>query len=295
MTNHKKALGKGLGSLIPMDNKQDINTSSNRVYFECHVDDIVPNISQPRKLFQKEQLNELAASIEEKGILQPLVVRSIGGGKYEVVAGERRYRASIQAGLTTVPVVVKETDDTGALEMALIENIQRENLNPIEESLAYKELLSKHQYTQDELATKLGKDRSSIANSLRLLKLPDKIRDHLINSKISMGHARALLAIESKELQIQIADDIIKSCLSVREVEILTKKIREQEVDSPPEKPDTENHANAPARDYTSLIKSLESKLRKKISIKDKGEKGQISITFNNQDELLELVNKLML
>ena len=295
MTNQKKALGKGLGSLIPMDKKTDTGGSTHKTYFECDIQDIIPNVSQPRKLFRKEQLNELAASIEEKGIIQPLVVRPLGGGKYELIAGERRYRAAQQVGVSRVPVIVKETDDSESLEIALIENIQRQDLNPIEESLAYKELLSKHQYTQDELAVKLGKDRSSIANSLRLLKLPDKIRNHLINNKISMGHARALLAIESKELQIQVSEDIIQNNLSVREVELLTKKLKEHDAVPVNGRPSKDDLSHEPAKDYTSLIKRLESKLRKKVAIKAKGEKGSVVISFNNQEELSELIDKLML
>lgn len=228
--SEKKALGKGLESLISMGSKKGSGSGSDREYFECEIENIVPNPNQPRKLFAKEALDELSASILEKGIIQPLLVTPLGGGKFELIAGERRYRASKQAGLSKVPVIVKDADESTRLELALIENIQRQDLNPIEEALAYKELLSKHQYTQDELAKQLGKDRSSIANSLRLLKLPDKIRDYLINDKISMGHARAILSIDHKELQIQVADDIIENNLSVREVEILTKKLKEHPI-----------------------------------------------------------------
>jgi len=292
MTDQKKALGKGLGSLIPMGNKAE--SSANRVYFECPIQDIVPNPNQPRKLFPKEALTELAASIEEKGVIQPIVVRPIGGGKYELIAGERRYRASKQAGKDKIPVVLRETDESGTLELALIENIQREDLNPVEEALAYKELLSRHQYTQEELAKHLGKDRSSIANALRLLKLPDKIRDYLINNKISMGHARALLSIDNKELQIQVADDIMESNLSVREVEILTKKLKEQDVENIHKLPVSRPRSDILGKDYSSLIKKLEDFLRKKVAIKTKGDRGELVISFKNESELNELVDKLL-
>lgn len=297
MTDQKRALGKGLGSLIPMSgNKQDVPQSGQqRVYFECLIDDIIPNPNQPRKLFHKEALDELSASIKETGIIQPLIVRPIGGGKYELIAGERRFRAAKQAGLVRVPVVVKDADESSILKLALIENIQRQDLNPIEEALAYKELLSRHQLTQDELAKQVGKDRSSLANSLRLLKLPDKIRDYVINNRISMGHARALLTIENRELQIQVADDVINNNLSVREVELLTKRLKEHEV----EEMTTATHSAAsrasnPAKDYSVLVKQLENHLRNKVQIKSNGDKGQIAISFNNEAELGQIMNKLL-
>mgnify|MGYP003971193091 CR=1 FL=1 len=288
MSDHKKALGKGLGSLIP--SKKESSGTGPKIYFECDINDVVPNPDQPRKLFSKSAIDDLAASIEEKGIIQPLIVRSIGGGKYELIAGERRYRAAKQVGLETVPVVNKETDDSEVLELALIENIQRENLNPIEEALAYKDLLSKHQYTQDELAKQIGKDRSSIANSLRLLKLPDKIRNYLINNVVSMGHARALLAIDNKELQLEIAKDIVDNHLSVREVEVLTKKLKNQDgVRKIHVHKDEE-----PAKDYSTLMKRLAGHLRKKIDIKQKGRKTLLSVTLNDEEELNDLVDKLL-
>lgn len=292
MNDQKKALGKGLSSLIPPSKNSQTSEGGSKVYFECPIDDIVANPEQPRKLFAKEALDELAASIEEKGVIQPLLVKPIGGGKYELIAGERRFRASKQAGLATVPVIVKDIDEGETLELALIENIQRENLNPIEEALAYKELLSKYQHTQDELAKQIGKDRSTIANSLRLLKLPDKIRDFLISNQISMGHARALLAIDDKELQIQISEDIIKNNLSVREVEVLTKKLREKadNVHVLPVKAD----ANNVSKEYSSLIDRLENHLRKKVEIKHKGARGQLTITFKDREELDRLVDKLL-
>lgn len=294
MSDNKKALGKGLGSLIQMTGNSNMNESNNRPYFECPLEDIVPNINQPRKLFHKESLDELAASIEEQGIIQPLLVRPLGGGKYELIAGERRFRAAKQAGLSKVPVVVKEADESTVLELAIIENIQRQNLNPIEEALAFKELLSKYQYTQDELAKKLGKDRSSIANALRLLKLPDRIRDHLINNKISMGHARALLAIDNKELQIQIANDVIESNLSVREVEMLTKKLRDQEDSGPSIVRAERDVIAAPQKDYSSIVKRIEEVLRQKVLIKASGGRGHLVIGFKSDDDLNRLVDKLM-
>lgn len=298
MNDQRKALGKGLGSLIPMSTSlgrtEGPAQEGKKVYFECPIEDIITNPNQPRKLFAKEAIDELAASIEEKGILQPLIVRPLGGGKYELIAGERRYRAARQTGLHAVPVIVKETDESETLEIALIENIQRQDLNPIEESLAYKELLSRYQYTQDDLAKKLGKDRSSIANSLRLLKLPDRIRDYLIGNQISMGHARALLALENKELQMQVATDIISNNLSVREVEVLTKKLKEHDVDTIREKNETGTEKELPAKDYGSLVRRLEDNLRCKVFIKNKGAAGQITFNYHNEAELNTLVDKLL-
>lgn len=288
MTDQKKALGKGLGSLIPMGETQKEKKS----LFECPIEDVIPNPNQPRKLFPKEELEELASSIEQKGILQPLLVRPLGGGKYELIAGERRYRAAKQVGFEKVPVIIKAADETAVLELALIENIQRQDLNPIEEALAYKELLTRHQYTQEELARQVGKDRSSIANSLRLLKLPDKIRDHLINNKISMGHARALLGVENKELQIQIAEDIVEHQLSVREVEVLSKKVKEQEPSNVT--PLKTQVAKAEARDFSSWQNQLEGHLRKKVQIKAKGKKGQLVINFTDDEEMEKFFEKLL-
>lgn len=297
MSDQRKALGKGLGSLIPMSTSQNRGESavsvSQKNYFECPIEDIITNPNQPRKLFSKESLDELAASIEEKGILQPVLVRPLGGGKYELIAGERRYRAARQCGLHSIPVVVKDTDESETLEIALIENIQRQDLNPVEEALAYKELLSRYQYTQDELAKKLGKDRSSIANSLRLLKLPDKIRDYLIGNQISMGHARALLALENKELQLQVASDIITNNLSVREVEVLTKKLKEHDVEAIRQNKLAANDA-LPAKDYSSLIRRLEDSLRSKVFIRAKGQAGQITVSYHNESELNVIVDRLL-
>lgn len=291
MNDNRKALGKGLGSLIPMGSRRE---GGSRDYFECPLEDIVSNDDQPRKMFSQETLNELAASITSKGIIQPLIVRLLGNGKYELIAGERRFRAAKQAGLEKVPVVVKTTAKSESLELALIENIQRQDLNAIEEAMAYKELLSRHQYTQDELSEKLGKDRSTIANSLRLLKLPDKVREYVINNQISMGHARAILAVENRELQIQVAEDTIAHGLSVREVEVLTQKMKEQvlaqargQVEEIQEKPD-------PIKEYTELLQQLENSLRQKVRIKKRAGRGELIIAFKGDEELKSLTDRLL-
>ena len=288
--DQKKALGKGLGSLIASS-----GASKSQVK-ELPLEDVIRNPNQPRKLFSKKDIDELAASIEEKGVIQPLVVRHIGGGKYELIAGERRYRACKQIQLPKVPVVVKEIDDDEVLELALIENIQREDLNPIEESLAYRDLLSKFQYTQDELAKRLGKDRSSIANSLRLLKLPETIRQYVINNKLSMGHARALLAVDSRDLQIQMAKDIIENSLSVRDTENLIKKVKEGVDEGEDEETTQKTVSKVVSR--SEVLRNIESKMkdRMKMMVKIKGNesKGKITISYSSEEEFNSLTQKLV-
>jgi len=225
--------------------------------------------------------------------LQPLVVRHLGGGKYELVAGERRLRAAQQAGLTSVPAFIKEIKDDEMLELALIENIQREDLNPIEEALAYRDLLSKFQYTQDELARRLGKDRSSIANALRLLKLPDEIRDYVINGSLSMGHARALLSVEDKDQQIQIAKDIIENQLSVREIENLIKRLREEEFQIPATAKKEFSTANPLNKTLSRVEKNLSDHLKTRVKIQGSADQGKLTIFYHSKDQLNNLIELL--
>lgn len=282
----RRALGKGLSSLIPIGNRQD---NASRAYLECPIEDIIPNQNQPRKLFDKQAIDELAASIEEKGILQPLIVRRLGGGKYELIAGERRLRAAKKLNLEKIPVIIKEVESEETLELALIENIQREDLNPIEEALAYKELLGKYQYTQDELAKRLGRDRSSVANTLRLLKLPEGIRAYIISGQISMGHARALLGMEDRDVQQKVADEIIKNELSVRDIENWMRRFKERrgQKDKSPESTEGESPSVAPpVSQYNSLEAQLKDILKTRVKIKSSGDKGKIIINFHSPDEL---------
>lgn len=300
--DQKKALGKGLSSLIPGGGRSE---AQGHRLLEIPLSDVVTNPNQPRKLFSKSALDELAQSLEEKGILQPLVVRHLGGGKYELVAGERRFRAAKQIGMETVPVVVKNIEDNEVLELALIENIQRENLNPIEEALAYRDLLSKFQYTQDELAKRLGKDRSSIANALRLLKLPESIRNHLINNELSMGHARALLAVEDRDLQVQIAGDTIANHLSVREVEAFIKRLKEKDGDendqvvastgSDEEETTEKTRARKLISDFLGQLQhKLRDRLQTFVDVKGDRNRGKVVISYNSADDLNRLTQKLM-
>lgn len=285
----RKALGKGLGALITNGRSEPVSSYNVR---EVPVCDIVTNPNQPRKLFSKESLDELASSIEEKGILQPILVRHIGGGKYEIIAGERRFRAAKQIQLETIPVIVKNIEDDETLELALIENIQREDLNPIEEALAYRDLLSKFQYTQDELAKRIGKDRSSIANSLRLLKLPDQIRTYVINNELSMGHARALLSVEDKEVQIQMAKDMIANHLSVRDAEMLIKKYRDNYAETMTQPP-----AKSKAQIHTvleGLEKQLQDKLKLPVKLQGDKQKGKIILSYFSSEEFDRVVDSLL-
>lgn len=290
----KSALGRGLESLIPSRSE-----NKSKDYFECYITDIVTNPDQPRKIFTKSAIDELAASIEEKGILQPLVVRSIGAGKYELIAGERRFRAASQLQMEKVPVIVKDIREEDVLELALIENIQRENLNPVEEAMAYRDLLSKFQYTQEELAKRLGKDRSSIANALRLLKLPDKIRDSLLANTISMGHARALLGVDDRELQIEIAKDVVEKKLSVRDTEELVNRIKNTVTQMPVAERD---QPKSTVQDMIvendvyikEIVSDLKMALEAPVQVKGSKAKGKIIIPYSGLDQLNQIVQKLL-
>jgi len=282
-----RALGKGLASLIPQAGPQSVPQPS-QGFFECSVDDIIPSRDQPRKLFSKQALDELAASIREKGIIQPLIVRRIEGGKYELIAGERRLKASRLAGLTHVPVVVSLTAPEEVFEIALIENIQREDLNPIEEALAYKELQEKYHLTQDEIAQRVGKERSSVANGLRLLSLPEEIRGDIIEGRLSMGQARALLALEEDEERIRIKKRILSEGLSVREVESLIKNLK--------------SGIHVERRSQTILhdpqIKFIEQEMSKilgtKVRIKARGLKGKVVIDYYSNEDLDRIFNAVI-
>ena len=272
----KAALGKGLNALIPEKGEEVL-------YLD--VDRIMPGKQQPRRVFHEESLKELAASIKEKGVLQPVIVSRTGDGAFNLIAGERRWRASILAGLKKIPAMIKNVASKDSLEIALIENIQREDLNPIETAEAFNRLVKDFGLTQEDLAAKVGKERATVANYLRLLKLPDDIKTMLYNGSLSMGHARALLSIEGRTHQIEAARKIIRSSLSVRETELLAKKILK------PEK--------GVGKKKDPQISSLEEKLIKhlgtKVRIAHKGKKGgKIEIEYYSLDEFDRLLEILM-
>lgn len=274
-------LGKGLNAIF-IENDSEDNSGS----VTLKISEIEPNRSQPRKEFDEKALSELAESISKHGLLQPLLVRPLPLGGYQIIAGERRYRACRMAGITEVPVIIRELGDTETMEIALIENLQREDLTPIEEALGYQVLIDEHGFSQEEVAQSVGKSRPAIANSLRLLKLPQSILDLVSDGKISAGHARALLTLDDEKLMQELADEIIKKDLSVRQVEKICKQKPKPEKEAVPEKKPSF---------YSMVELALNESLGRKIKVsKNKGKQGGIlQIEFYSDEELTELSNKL--
>lgn len=274
-------LGKGLNAIFIENDSEDNNGS-----VTLKISEIEPNRSQPRKEFDEKALSELAESISNHGLLQPLLVRPLPLGGYQIVAGERRYRACRMAGITEVPVIIRELGDTETMEIALIENLQREDLTPIEEALGYKVLIDEHGFSQEDVAQSVGRSRPAIANSLRLLKLPQSILDLVSDGKISAGHARALLTLEDEKLMQELAEEIIKKNLSVRQVEKICKQKPKPEKEEIPEKKPSF---------YSMVELALNESLGRKIKVsKNKGKQGGIlQIEFYSDEELTELSNKL--
>ena len=274
-------LGKGLDTIFAENETEDSNSS-----VMLKISEIEPNRSQPRRDFDENSLSDLAQSISQHGLLQPLLVRPLPIGGYQIVAGERRYRACRMAGLTEVPVTIRELSDTETMELALIENLQREDLSPIEEALGYKALIDEHGFSQEEVATSVGKSRPAIANSLRILKLPDSVLEYVKQDKISAGHARALLMLDNEEDMLELAVLIYKKDLSVRQAEKLAKKKPEVEEDTQPERKPSF---------YSMVELALNESLGRKIKVnKNKGKQGGVlQIEFYSDEELTELSNKL--
>jgi ParB family chromosome partitioning protein len=280
----RPALGKGLSALIPDVPEIRMNAPAT----EVDVDRISPNELQPRHRFEDARLDELAQSIRSNGVIQPIVVRQVADG-YRIIAGERRWRAAQRAGLTRVPVIVKEVAagrDAQLLEMALIENIQREDLNPIDQAAAYEKLNTDFNMTQEEIATAVGKDRSSVANHMRLLKLPQEVRAEVAGGRLSMGHARALLGVTDESGQRQVAREVIARNLSVRETEAMVKRVAEGPAAprSAPAVPDVHTRA---------AEEKLRLSLGTRVRINRKGSGGRIEIDFGSEDELHRLYEHL--
>jgi ParB family chromosome partitioning protein len=280
MATHK-ALGKGLSALIP--ETEDLGTGGVR-FFQCPIEMIEPNPYQPRQTFEGEELEELARSVKEQGILTPLLVSKAEKG-YRLIAGERRWRAAQKAGLSRVPVVVRETTPALSLELALIENIHRKDLNPIEEAMAYSRLLENTGVTQESLASRLGKDRATIANTVRLLKLPTSIQKDLMEDRLSMGHARVLAGLKDGLEQKAIRDEIVRKDLSVRQTEALVKKRNRLGA----------SKLRAKGKDpyLQSLADSLKNALGTKVEIRKRGKQGSILIYFYSDEELDRLLEVL--
>jgi ParB family chromosome partitioning protein len=285
--NKNRGLGKGLGALLPEIELECPNATPS----EIDINAISPNPYQPRHDFSDEKLTELAESIKHHGIIQPLVVRQVEG-KLQLIAGERRLRAAKLAGLTVVPVVVKELSEQNMMEVAIVENIQRENLNPIEEAEAYRRLMNEFYLTQDDIAKKVGKSRPAIANILRLLNLPVEVQTDLANGTLTMGHARALLALKTTQEQKTIWNQVQLQQLSVRETEELIKKLN----DSPNVSRETKLvKAEHVKRDPNVLVieEELQQTLGTKVTIKEKGETGKIEIDYYSTDDFERICEKL--
>lgn len=280
MAKKQSGLGKGLNALM-FENSVDDMVATNTL----PINEIIPNKDQPRKTFDEGALQELADSITQHGVLQPLLVRPLTTGGYQLVAGERRWRASRMAGLKEVPVVVKELTDVETMEIAIIENLQREDLNPIEEAEGLQALIDKCGFTQEEVATSVGKSRPAIANALRLLKLPEEVRAMTRDGSISAGHARALLAFNNDVMIKEAADNIIRNNLTVRDVERLAKMT---------EKTAT-RRTGSKRRDsfYDEVELSLTEVLGRKVKVYNGRGKGTLEIEFYSADDLKEIANKL--
>ncbi len=273
----KTILGRGLDSLIPTER-------TGYGYMLLDIDEIKPNIFQPRKDFDEEAIQELASSIQEKGIIQPLVVRK-SESAYEIIAGERRWRAAQRVGLTKVPVIIKEVSDREAIELALVENLQREDLNPLEEAAAYEQLIEDFGLTHEEISKRIGKDRSTITNQLRLLKLPDEVKQALVGGEITAGHARAILSLQSHSMSREVLEAIRKDMLSVRKTEKLIQKLSEEK------RHVVILHDTDPYLEH--VIDELKKTLGTQVKIIDKGGEGRIEIEYYSKDELERIMEIL--
>lgn len=283
-----RGLGKGLKALIPDENFMSIDNSdtenAEKLVFFLQINKIRPNADQPRKKFNQEKLEELAASIKEHGILQPLVVRPENNG-YTIIAGERRWRAATMAGLKEVPVIVKDLPAKDVMELALIENVQREDLNAIEEAEAYGALMEHFNLTQGEIGIRIGKSRAAITNTMRLLNLPDKVRQEVLDDNISSGHARALLSLEDQKQMEALCEEIIDKKLSVRETEKKVKLLK-----NPPK----EEKAKPEKNPYITAVEDgLKQKFATKVKISGKKDKGKIELEYYSTEDLNRILDLL--
>jgi len=281
----RSALGRGLDALITME---DLKTGGSSSISEISLSKIQPNPDQPRSMFEEEALEELATSIRSLGVIQPITLKEIGPDRYMIISGERRYRASLKAGLEEIPAYIKTAADEHVVEMALIENIQREDLNAIEIALAYQKLIDNYELTQEKLSERVGKKRTTIANYLRLLKLPAEIQVGLKDKKIDMGHARALISVQDPEIQLALYEQILQDGLSVRQVEELVRNAAEAAV---PDAKDEQPKKKLLPEEYKMLKDHLSRffNTRVNLSCNEKG-KGKITIPFASEDELEKLI-----
>ena len=289
MAVHKKynALGRGLDALI---STEAVRTQGSSTINEIPIEQIEPNADQPRSLFNEEALQELANSIHEIGIIQPITLRQISVNRFQIIAGERRWRASKKAGLKTIPAYIRTIKDENVMEMALVENIQREDLNPVEIALAYEHLLENTGMTQEKVAERVGKSRAAVTNFLRLLKLPAQVQMSLQKREIDMGHARALLALDSPSLQLKVFREILKNGWPVRKVEEVVQQLKNgEDIDAGNKKIQAKTKL---PEEFNALKTRLSSFLNTKVQLTcaPKG-KGKISIPFNNEEELERIMN----
>ena len=279
MATKRKALGKGLGALLPSVPAGP----AEKTYIELPIDQVVPNKYQPRTIFDEQSLNELAQSIKADGVIQPVIVRRSGAG-YELITGERRWRAAKKAGLKTIPAVVRDVSEFRTLEWALIENIQRQDLNPIEEATAYSSLIEDFQLTQEELAQRVGKDRSSIANYLRLLKLPAEVKDKIQRNELSMGHARALIGLEKARDQIELANRILAEQLNVRQVETLIRTGKDAR-SKKKGKPEVAQDPN---------VRAAQQRMQEYLGTRVQIGPSKVEIYYDNPDDLIRIFDLIV-
>ncbi len=280
----KKGLGKGVDILYKTDSAA-VDVSSEQV-LELKISEIEPNKDQPRTEFDQEKLETLADSIKKYGVLQPIVVKKLDNGFYRIIAGERRWRASKLAGLKKIPVVIRDFDDQETMEIALIENLQREDLNPFEEARGYRELMDLFSLTQEQVAQKVGKSRSAVANSIRLLSLCDEIKELVLKKELTVGHVRALLGTENEGIQLMAARKIVEDGLNVRQTEALIKTLLTVK------KPKKKNPVDEEMKRYlSSLEKKLSNSLGTKVKIQNKKNRGKIEIEYYNNEDFERIMN----
>ena len=288
MAKKNSGLGRGLEAIFLDNSIAEEKSHSEEGVSKIKISLVDPKRDQPRKYFDKDALEQLSASIVENGLLQPILVREYGEGRYQIIAGERRFRASKLAGLTEIPAIVLDKDDKNAAQIALIENIQREDLNPIEEALAYKSLAEEYDMTQEELSKQIGKSRSAIANSVRLLDLPDEVLTLVASKELSAGHARTLLGLHNREDMILLAQHAVENDLSVRVLEDAVKHYNR------PTKPMVEKDENPPLVDYFRELEiRVQSHLGRKVKIDGKGRKKTITLSYEDNEDLDEILTLL--